>query len=140
MLDIHLGLLILTSVIFLFLIFALNEILYKPLLNFMQRRKESMENDLKNISNNDEAIQNALDEANEIIAKAKAQAAKIREDALAKAKQSASQELESVKNELENSYTKFLKQLNQDKVKLKKDLSTNLGTYQQILQDKLKAI
>ncbi len=140
MLDIHLGLLIFTAVIFLFLVFALNEILYKPLLNFMRRREESIENDLKNISNNDEAIQNALDEANKIIAQAKEQAAKIREDALAKAKQSASQELESVKNELENSYTKFLKELNQDRIQLKKDLSANLATYQQILQDKLKAI
>ncbi len=140
MLDIHLSLLIFTAAIFLFLVFALNEILYRPLLEFMQRRDESIKNDLENISNNDEAIQNALNEANEIISQAKAQAAKIKEDAVKKAKESAQKELEEQKTKFENSYNEFLKELNQDKIKLKKELSANIATYQKILKDKLKAI
>ncbi len=140
MLDLHLSLLILTAVIFLFLIFALNEILYRPLLGFIDTRKKSMENDLNNISGNDEAVQSALKEANEIISGAKGQAFKIREDATKIAKQSAAEELGTNKGKLEELYALFLKDLGKRKTKLKKDLTGDLSLYQQNLQDKLKAI
>ena len=140
MLDINLGLLIFTAVVFLSLIYLLNTILYQPLLGFIQKREELIKNDLENIAQDSDAVANSLKKANTLIADAKSEAAQIRESAVTKAKDAAAKELEIAQNAIEEKYDAFVKELSAQRETLKSELASNLATYQNSLQSKLKNI
>ena len=140
MLDLSLGLFLFVVVLFLGLIYLLNEMLYKPLLAFMEKREGSIRSDLAASEENSDEIEAAKLSANEKISAAKSEAAKIREEALATAKESASAKLEEGKSAVEKQYTSFLEQLSVDKDALRKSISANVSSYQDGIQAKIKNI
>jgi F-type H+-transporting ATPase subunit b len=140
MLDISLGMLIFVAVLFLGLIYLLNEMLYKPLLAFMDKREKSIRDDLAMADKNDDDIQKDLEDANAKISVAKVEAAKIREDAMAKAKEAASKALSEGKESFESKYVSFVNKLSKDQVALKKSISLNLPSYQDGISAKIKNI
>lgn len=140
MLDINLGLLIFTAVIFLALIYFLNNILYQPLLGFIQKREDLIKSDLDNIAQDGGDVANSLEKANSLISDAKGEAAKIRESAVTKAKDIAAKELEVAQSAIEEKYDAFVKELSGERATLKTELGSNLSTYQSSLQSKLKNI
>ena len=140
MLDINPGLLIFTAVVFYALIFFLNNILYQPLLGFIQKREDLIQGDLDNIAQNSGDVEGSLEKANSLISDAKAEAAKIRESAVTKAKDVAAKELEIAQSAIEEKYDAFVKELNGERTSLKSELVSNLSTYQNSLQTKLKNI
>ena len=82
MLDLHLPLMLFVLVLFITLLVLLNNMLYQPLIKFMDDRDHSIAKDLeaaKSLSGNSEEL-NA--KANEIISNAKAEAAAIRQKAI----------------------------------------------------------
>jgi len=140
MLDINLGLLIFTAVVFFALIYFLNSILYQPLLGFIQKREDLIKSDLENIAQDSDDVTNSLNKANSLISDAKSEAAKMRESAVTKAKEAAAKELEIAQSAIEEKYDAFVKELTGERVELKKELVSNLSTYQNSLQSKLKNI
>ncbi len=140
MLDINLGLLIFTAVVFFALIYLLNSILYQPLLGFIQKREDLIKSDLGNIAQDSGDVANSLNKANSLISEAKGEAAKIRESAVTKAKDAAAKELEIAQSVIEEKYDAFVKELSGERTGLKKELVSNLSTYQNSLQSKLKNI
>ncbi len=140
MLDINLGLLIFTAVVFFALIYFLNAILYQPLLGFIQKREDLIKNDLENIAQDGGDVANSLNKANLLISEAKSEAAEIRESAVTKAKDAAAKELEIAQSVIEEKYDAFVKELSGERTELKKELVSNLSTYQNSLQSKLKNI
>lgn len=140
MLDINLSLLIFTAVVFLTLIYFLNKILYKPLLGFIQKREDLIKSDLENIAQDSGDVANYLEKANSLISDAKGEAAKIRESAVTKAKDAAAKELEIAQSAIEEKYDAFVKELSGERATLKTELASNLSTYQNSLQSKLKNI
>ncbi len=86
MLDIHQSLMLFVLVVFLLLIYLLNKIAYKPLVEFMDRRDSSIAKDLeasKNLSSNSDEL---YMKSNEVINEAKSEAAIIRQKAIDEAK------------------------------------------------------
>jgi len=140
MLDLSLWLFLFVVVLFLALIYLLNDILYKPLLAFMEKREGSIRNDLAASEENSDEIEAAKQSANEKISAAKSEAAQIREDALNAAKESASAKLEESKNAIDKQYASFLEQLSIDKETLRKSISANVSSYQDGIQAKIKNI
>jgi len=140
MLDINLGLLIFTAVVFFALIYLLNNILYQPLLGFMQKREDLIKSDMDNIAENSGDVESSLNKANALISDAKSEAAGIKESAITKAKEAAAKELETAQAAIESKYDAFVQELGVDRTALKKDLVANLSTYQNSLQSKLKNI
>lgn len=140
MLDLSLGLFLFVVVLFLALIYLLNDMLYKPLLAFMEKREASIRNDLKASDENSDEIETAKSLANEKISLAKSEAAKIRDEALTAAKESAGAKLEERKAALEKQYASFLEQLSIDKDSLKNSISANISSYQDGIQAKIKNI
>jgi len=140
MLDINLGLLIFTAVVFFILIYLLNNILYQPLLGFIQKREELIQSDLENVKQDSGDVESSLAKAHSLISEAKAEAAQIRESAVTKAKETASKELEAAQRTIEEKYEAFLQELHGERSKLKTELVSNLSTYQNSLQTKLKNI
>ncbi len=140
MLDINPSLLIFTAVVFFTLIYFLNNILYQPLLGFIQKREDLLKSDLDNIAQDGGDVANSLEKANSLISDAKGEAANIKETAVAKAKDAAAKELDTAQSAIEAKYDAFVQELSGERTTLKKELVLNLPNYQNSLQTKLKNI
>ncbi len=125
MLDISIMLLVYTAVIFLLLIGVLNNMLYKPLIAYMQKRNLDIKNDLHRVGSNESEI-NALNlEAEKIILDAKIEAASIKDKAVQKAKLLAQGKLNVRRAKLAEEYVKFEKNLSKEHDKLSNELASN---------------
>ncbi len=140
MLDINLGLLLFVAVLFLALVYILDKILYKPLLQFMDKRDETIRKDLEASKEMGDEAEGALKEAHDTIAKAKSEAFQIREEATGKAKEKAAAFLAEIQTELEKQYESFAEKLKEERAALKKRIEANLPEYQEAIQSKLKQI
>ncbi|HHH19997.1 MAG TPA: F0F1 ATP synthase subunit B' [Campylobacterales bacterium] len=137
MLDLNPGLMLFVLVVFFSLLFLLNQMLYKPLLKFMDDRDNSIANDLKDAEemsgNNDEL--NA--KADAVIADAKAEANAVREKAVNEAKALAESKIESKTKELDDKYQSFLSDLSKSKDELEKSLTDQLPLFKESLKTKM---
>ncbi len=137
MLDLNLGLMLFVLVIFFSLLFLLNQMLYKPLLKFMDDRDNSIADDLKNAKemagNSDELHA----KADAILADAKAEANIVREKAVNEAKALADSKIESKTKELDSKYQSFVDELANSKEELQKSLSTQLPLFKESLKAKM---
>jgi F-type H+-transporting ATPase subunit b len=140
MLDINPGLLIATLVVFLALIAVLNSWLYRPLLDFMQKRESDIKRDLSKAGSNDSEIKELLEKANNIIMNAKLEAAALREKVIADAKELADSRIEAKKAALANEYAEFEKSLQDSRDELKKELLGEVPAYKEALKLKFNQI
>ncbi len=140
MLDIQLGLLLFVAVLFLGLIYILNKMLYQPLLAFMDRRDETIKNDMDSAKQMGSDVEEAQKAANETIIAAKSKAHEIRQDAISQAKEKAETLIESTKASIEEKYDEFTKQLLSQREELKKSITANVPAYQKSIQEKLKKL
>lgn len=140
MLDIHQSLMLFVLVVFLLLIYLLNKIAYKPLVEFMDRRDSSIAKDLeasKNLSSNSDEL---YMKSNEVISEAKSEAATIRQKAIDEAKNIAQSKLEAKQNELESSYNKFLDELGKEQRELKNSILSQLPLFKESLKAKFSKL
>jgi len=140
MLDLHLELMLAVLFVFFLLLFVLNGMLYKPLLNHMNERDVSIANDLKSAKeltgNTDELNTQAAD----IIDDAKSQASAIREKVMQEAKEKASLNIATKQSELEKDYQSFFDKLTQEKEELKSALLNEMPTIKEGLKTKLATL
>lgn len=94
MLDIIPALLLVTGTVFLVLLILLNKTLYKPLLEFIDNRNNSINRDLENAGKNASDVVAYYKEVETILSEGKMEAAKIREAALNEAKEKAAKKVE----------------------------------------------
>ncbi|WP_458701046.1 FoF1 ATP synthase subunit B' [Sulfurospirillum sp. 1307] len=137
MLDISPILLLVTLVVFFILLIVLNKILYKPLLTFIDNRNESIKRDLENAGKNTSDVEAYYKEANQIILEAKAEAGKIREEALSKAKETSAKKVEQKQSELEEEYVAFLKDLEAEREEFQESLSSSIPLFRDAIKQKL---
>lgn len=140
MLDISPILLLSSGIIFLLVLARLNSCLFKPLLKHMDDRAESIKKDLENAKSNGADVNGMLAEANDVIAKAKKEAAAIRDKAYNEAKDIADAKLVSAKSDLETKYTEFAKELQAETVVLKDSLMASMPQFNESLKAKLRSI
>lgn len=140
MLEINLPALIFTVIVFLGLIYILNIMLYKPLLSFMDSREAMIERDTQ------EAKQNALDvdsdkaEIERILGEARSEATKIKQLSLDKAKAKSDELIAAQRSDLEADFDKFIKDLGEEKSKLKKDLQEKIPDFKSGIKSALAKI
>jgi len=140
MLDIHPSLMLFDLVLFLTLLVLLNNMLFQPLLKFMDDRDNSIAKDLtaaKGLSGNSDEL-NAKAEEN--ISNAKNDAAMIRQNAVDAEKASAAKKIEGKKSELDAEYTKFADQLSADTESLKESLLSQMPLFKESLQAKFSKL
>jgi F-type H+-transporting ATPase subunit b len=140
MLDISPILLLSSGIIFLLVLARLNSCLFKPLLKHMDDRAESIKKDLENAKSNGADVDGMLAEANDVIAKAKKEAAAIRDKAYNEAKDIAEAKLVSAKSDLETKYTEFTKELQAETAALKDSLVASMPQFNESLKAKLRSI
>ncbi len=140
MLDISPELLLSTLVVFLILIAVLNSWLYSPLLAFIQKRDEDIQNDLSKAGSNDKEIKELLEKAQSIVDNAKLEAAAIREKVIADAKELAESRIEAKKATLAKEYEEFERSLEQKSIELKNDLLGQVPVFKEALKLKFNQI
>jgi len=140
MLDISLIVMLIEAGIFLVTLFLLNNWLFQPLLSFMDRREAKLKDDLKAASSNDEEAQKYEQEIASIIEKAKAEATKIKKDALDEAKKEASKLVDSEVSKIEAAKIAFSKEMESKKAELAKILESESNVVKDMLSKKLKGI
>jgi len=140
MLDIHLPLMLFVLALFLTLLVLLNNMLFQPLLKFMDDRDNSIAKDLKaakSLSGNTDEL-NAKAEEN--ISNAKNEAATIRQNAIDAEKALAAEKVESKQSELEKEYAKFAEQLDAEKESLKKVLLSHMPLFKESIKAKFSKL
>ncbi len=138
MLDIQPSLLAFEIITFLLLVAILNQILYKPMLSFMEERNSNLKADA-NLANAQESEKEALImEANKLLADAKAEAAKIRHEAITAAKAEAEAKINAAKESIKAEVANFSSELTTQKAELKAVILSNSEGYKQSLAKALK--
>ena len=140
MLDISPVLLLSSGIIFLLVVARLNSCLFKPLLKHMDDRTASIKRDLEDAKSNGADVDGLLAEANDIISKAKKEAAAIREQAYKEAKDSADAKLASAKFDLEAKSAEFAKNLQDETKALRDSLVSSMPQFNESLKAKLSSI
>ena len=140
MLDIHLPLMLFVLVLFLALLVVLNNMLFQPLLQFMDDRDASIAKDLeaaKGFSGNSDELN---EKADEIISNAKNEAADIRQKVINDGKTLATRKVEEKQKELESKYNEFAKELIEEKDKLKNSLLSQMPLFKESLKAKFSKL
>jgi len=140
MLDIHLPLMLFVLVLFLSLLVVLNNMLFQPLIKFMDDRDASIAKDLeaaKGLSGNSDEL-NA--QAAENINNAKAEAAAIRQKAIDEEKSLAASKVEAKQEELNKKYENFVEKLTSDKESLKNSLLSQMPLFKESLKAKFSKL
>jgi len=140
MLDISPALLLITASVFLVLLIVLNKILYRPLLEFMQKRNASIASDYENAGKNSNDVAAFHDEAERIIREAKTEAGTIRAQAIEAGKASTAKKVDQRKAELEEEYLAFLEGLETERIEFKSALMSQMPQYKEGVIAKLDQI
>ena len=140
MLDLHLPLMLFVLVLFLTLLVLLNNMLFKPLVKFMDDRDASISKDLeaaKGFSSNTDEL-NA--KADEVISDAKHKAAEIKQKAINDEKALAASKVETKQNEIDKEYSNFVGKLVSEKESLKNALLSQMPLFKESLKAKFSKL
>ena len=140
MLEIDLSLVALPAVVFLALIAILNSGLYKPLLGFVDKRNQDVKNDEDSISKNTSDLSVFEAQVEQILSAARAEAGKIKQDAINAAKEAAGKITAEKRAELEVDYDAFVQNLKAQKNEFKAELMNSLPELRSALKSKLARI
>jgi len=140
MLEISPVVMLIEAGIFIVTLILLNNWLFKPLLSFMDNREAKLQEDLKAASNNMEEVQKYEEEIASILEKAKAEASKIKKEAIEKAKIEAKKIVDEEVAKIENAKIAFKQELENEKVQLQKALDIEANSIKAMLSKKLKGI
>ena len=140
MLDLDPRLMLFVLVIFFSLLFLLNQMLFQPLLKFMDDRDAMIANDLQNAEEMSDNSNGLNAKADAFLSDAKAEANTIREKATNEAKALAESRIESKVKELDTAHQTFLTELSADQEVLKNSLTTELPAFKESLKIKLSSL
>jgi len=140
MLDLSPILLISSAIIFLIVLIRLNSCLYTPLLKHIEKRDESIKNDLESAKNNASNVDEMYAQANDIINAAKKEASSIRQNAKDDAKTLGTTKVDEFKTSLDEKYNVFINDLNMQTQSLKLSLVNQLPLLKEQLTAKISKI
>lgn len=140
MFEVSFPAMVMTIVVFLALIYFLNQKLYKPLLAFMEERENSIKKD------EELANQNTLDlnidkaELEKVVSEANMSASQIKNEAIQKAKDKVDEILSKKRVELQADFDDFMNNLAKQKDEIKAGLQSKIPEFQNSLKATLSKI
>ncbi|MDE5592096.1 MAG: DUF244 domain-containing protein [Helicobacter sp.] len=130
----------LVFVVFIALVYLLNKVLYRPLLQFMDAREDSIKRDNEGIRGDMTEIKALQEEIERILESAKKEASLIKERAQQNAKQNAEMKIAQKQEELNNKYQEFILNLESQKSHLRESLFAQIPDFRQTLANKLSRL
>jgi F-type H+-transporting ATPase subunit b len=106
----------------------------------MDDRAQDIKNDLDAASDNSADIDGLINEASDVISKAKVQAASIREEAAATANEIAQSQINGAKGEVEEKYNSFIESMKVERESLKQSLEASMPLFKDSLKAKISSI
>lgn len=140
MLDVSPVLLLFTAIVFLTLLVVLNKMLYKPLLDFVTRRQEDIEDSLKSSGQNEQEVRNLEIEVENIIKQGQQEVSSLKAKAIDEAQKVSEEKIQEKKQELEQKYNEFLSNLENEKKEFKNGLLAQMPLYKEGLKAKINKI
>lgn len=140
MIEISVFAYIFTIVVFIGLVGYLNRRLYQPMLNFMDARDAAIQKDEKLASQNLADVGSEALEIENILSKARDEAAKIREAGLSEIENENSKKIEEKTTSLENDLASYLQDLTKQKDEIKKALEKQIPDFRAGIKEKLARI
>lgn len=140
MLEIDPKLLLITVVVFLVLIYALNAILFKPILSFVDERNEGIASEEKEAAKYGSDIKKYEEEAASILAAARDEAIALKSSITKKANDIAKEQIDAKKAQIEKDYKDFEDSLAAEHAELKAALQTNLPDIKASLKSTLSRL
>lgn len=140
MLEIDPKLLLITVVVFLALIYALNTILFKPILSFVDERNEGIASEEKEAAKYGSDIKKYEEEAASILAAARDEAIALKSSITKKANDIAKEQIDAKKAQIEKDYKDFEDSLAAEHAELKAALQTNLPDIKASLKSTLSRL
>lgn len=140
MIEISVFAYIFTIVVFIGLVGYLNRRLYQPMLNFMDARDAAIQKDEKLASQNLADVGSEALEIENILSKARDEAAKIREAGLSGIESENSKKIEEKTTSLENDLASYLQDLSKQKDEIKKALEKQIPDFRAGIKEKLARI
>jgi F-type H+-transporting ATPase subunit b len=140
MLDINPILLVVTLAVFISLIVYLNNVLYKPLLKYMDDREAKLKGDRDSVNQNSSEIEALKKESENILASARHEAVSIKETMISEAKESVAKKLLEKREALAESYKSFIEELEKDKTALRGHLLADRSSIEVALKDRFASI
>lgn len=138
--DLDPSMMLITALLFLILIWILNDILYKPLLDFMQKRDDGIAEDEARISQSNADATNNETLISKIYADARVKAQNIKNEQIALSKEKAKKMLEEQSLILEAEFNSFLSNLENDKKLFREELKNKLDENALNLKNKVEFI
>ena len=135
MLDIDIRIMAVTLVIFFTMLYVLNAIVFRPLLQFMDSRDKAISKDLELAKSSSNTTDELLGAAEANIDEAKTKASLIRQEAIDKAKAVHAEAILEKHKELESSYEHFIHALSNQK----RELETSLLSQMPLIKESMKA-
>ncbi len=135
MLDIDIQIMGVTLIIFFIMLYVLNAILFRPLLQFMDSRDMAIANDLESAKNSSGHTSELIESAEANINEAKTKASAIRQEAIDAIKAMHAKGISAKQSELESSYVEFVNKL----AGQKKELESSLLSQMPLIRETMKA-
>lgn len=140
MLEIDPKLLLTTVVVFLVLIYALNAILFKPILSFVDERNEGIASEEKEAAKYGSDVKKYEEEAASILAAARDEVIALKSSITKKASDSAKEQIDAKKAQIEKDYKDFESSLIAEHTELKAALQANLPDIKASLKSTLSRL
>lgn len=138
--EFSLHLVALVFVVFLITLYLLNIWLFEPLLLFMEKRNQSINQDVQEIKDSTDEVEHINNEIQEILNQARKQAKQITEEALSEAKNVYDAKMARYKAENQVKMEEFSKKLENEKMFLKLELLKQKSLFQDTLKAKIRQI
>ena len=112
---------------FLIVFYLLKRFLYKPVLDMLKKRKDAIEEGVKQAEEARQTLEKTLEEERKILLKAREEAKKIVEDARLQAKESALEIEEASKKQAEKIMLEAMQRIEQESVETERKLSEKIS-------------
>ncbi|NLY03731.1 MAG: F0F1 ATP synthase subunit B' [Campylobacter sp.] len=131
---------ILTIVVFIALVGYLNRRLYQPMLAFMDARDAAIKRDEEVANKNLAEVDSEAKEIEEILARARNEAAAIRQEGLSQIEADEVEEIQTKKESLDSDFNRYLEELNKEKEELRSALESSIPDFRSKVKNRLARI
>lgn len=138
--ELSLRFMFLVFVVFMATLYLLNIWLFKPLIHFMERRNEAINQDAQEITDSEKEVVFIQQEIEQIIKQAKLESKQMTEEALSEAKAVYDAKIARHKVENQARLDEFMKNLQEEKQMLKAQLLNDKSKLQDALHTKIREI
>ncbi|STQ86984.1 hypothetical protein LS73_006845 [Helicobacter muridarum] len=127
-------------IVFIITMFLLNKFVFEPIIYYIDQRNAKINSDLAIASQDDKELSEINKQINKILSEAKSEAYAIKSRAIQDAKDSANKKIEQAQLENREKMEEFLKELSDQKDKMRKDIKACLSDIDSTLLMKIKNV